>query len=120
MVVIDGNVIAVACTIIVVSLYGIRAYMRTILGDKYLAESKKLQLKINQAKNILQDMSIKPSKSISDIGDIKNMSLDEVVEALGFDKEELNNPLVRPIIEKAFNKLKEGKASNVGQEEIGY
>lgn len=46
-----------------------------------------------------------------------NMTLEDVAEQLGFDKKELNNPLIRPLAEKLFEKFKSGQ---LNQEESEY
>jgi len=52
--------------------------------------------------------------------DYKDMSLDQVAEALGIEPGDLNNPLIRPFAEKMFNRLKQGNVKNEQQEETGY
>ena len=56
--------------------------------------------------------------SIDVPGDVLNMSLEDAAEAIGFDKKDLNNPIVRPIAQKIFDGIK-AKAAAQDQGEEG-
>jgi len=57
-------------------------------------------------------------------GDVLNMSLEDAAEAIGFDKKDLNNPIVRPIAQKIFDGIKAKAAAeqqgNDGTPEISF
>ena len=51
----------------------------------------------------------------------QDMTLDQVGEMLGIDPKELNNPIIRPLLEKIFDKFKSGEINpEQQQEQIGY
>lgn len=73
----------------------------------------KLQSKLNKS-------NTKADKSNTTNIDVTNMSLDDVAEMLGIDEKELNNPLIRPLIEKMFDRFKQGQLQNVETDNSGY
>lgn len=58
---------------------------------------------------------IRPDANIQ--ADVSNMTIEDVAEQLGFDKKELNNPLIRPLAEKLFEKFKSGQLNQDEQQE---
>ena len=56
--------------------------------------------------------------------DMLNMTLEDAAEAIGFDKKELNNPIVRPIAQKIFDGIKAKAAAEQqdgeGKPEISF
>lgn len=76
-----------------------------------------LSIDMGKIKKALKDglASVVPQAGITQAGtEIANvtqdLTLDQFIEAMGFDAAELNNPIVRPIAEKMFNQMK-AKAS---------
>ena len=73
--------------------FGIRPQTRNLV-----AQSKALQLKINQFKNELPDFK---ENSTSIVGDaLGNIGIEGILNELGIDSKIVNNPLVKGLIEK--------------------
>lgn len=52
--------------------------------------------------------------------DLTGMTLEQAMATFGFDAKELNNPIVRPIAEKIFDRLKQGNVQNDATGDEGY
>lgn len=79
-------------------IYGFRQIVVKVLTDKYMKESKKLQLLINNIKREYGDFVEKPSDFIG--GAMSNMGLDGVMDELGIPA--VFKPLAKGFIDKAI------------------
>jgi len=100
--------------------YVVRKLSQLFITDRYLTESKKLQLKINQAKAIIQELPDISSKNvqqnISNKQDITGMTFEQAAESFGLEPKDYNNPIIRPMLEKMYaNMLKEQVGSGEGE-----
>lgn len=99
-------VVTVASTL---TFYVARQLGKMFIADKYLLASKQLQLKINQAKGILQDLPIKQLEkgqgNVSNLLDLRGMSFDQACEMFGISKADRNNPIMRPMLEKIYMQM---------------
>jgi hypothetical protein len=106
------------------AIYSIRTIWQKIIGDKYIKESKKLQLLYNNIKREYGDLVEEPSDFISSA--IGGMGIDGLLSELGINPSILNNPLVKGFIDKyaptILEKIKSGdikiKGVNAEQNEI--
>lgn len=79
-------------------IYSIRTIWQKIIGDKYIKESKKLQLLYNNLKREYGDLVAEPSDFIGSA--IGGMGIDGLLSELGINPSILNNPLVKGFIDK--------------------
>ena len=78
---------------------------RNIISNKYLKESKKLQLLINQLKKEYGELVNEPEDFIG--GALGSMGVEGILNQLGVDPSILNSPLVKGIVDKYAPKLLE-------------
>lgn len=85
-------------------------------------ELGKIKTKLRQSQENITQVTESAAITADDLGiaNIQDMTLEQVAESLGFDATELNNPLVRPMAEKVFARLKAGMAENAGQDNTGF
>jgi len=97
-------------------IYSIRTVWQKIIGDKYIKESKKLQLLYNNIKREYGDLVEEPSDFIGSA--IGGMGIDGLLSELGINPSILNNPLVKGFIDKyaptILEKIKKGEISIKG------
>lgn len=77
-------------------LYFTRQLSKLWIADKYTKEAQRLQLKINQAKHILNDLPTETSELSQDFSEM----LPALLSELGIDDKALENPLVKGFLSK--------------------
>lgn len=87
-------------------LYGLHMINKKILTDKYIKESRKLQLYINNLKREYGDLVAEPSDFIGQA--IGNLGIEQLLGQFGIDASILQNPIVKGFLDKY---LKKGGAS---------
>jgi len=89
----------------VLILYTIRSIYTKIISDKYLKESKKLQLLVNNLKREYGELVEEPQDFIG--GAISQMGVEGLLKQFGIDPGILNNPIVQGFISKYAPKMME-------------
>jgi len=89
----------------VILFYTVRSIYLKILSDKYLKESRKLQLLINNLKKEYGELIEEPTDFIG--GALGSMGIEGLLKQFGVDESILKNPVVRGIIDRYAPKLME-------------
>lgn len=109
-----------------VAIIGLMMWYSYGINERYkskykgaLTELGKMKSKLNKSMSNIQNA---PNTSGGGEGvlDFSDMTLEQAMETMGFDPKELNNPIVRPIAEKIFNRLKQGNVQNEATDDTGY
>ena len=89
-------------------------------AKKFQEESKKLQLKLNQARDIVGNFSDKPQDAFSQM--LSSVGVDGVMKELGIDPSILSNPLVKGLISKYAPRILEqlSKKGVTDEKKIGF
>jgi hypothetical protein len=81
-----------------------------------------LLTEVSKMKGQIKELSnAEVSPETVNIPDLSNItSLDQAAELFGIDPKDLNNPLIRPMLEKVFERFKSGKINESETENEGY
>ena len=82
-----------------------------------LTEVGKIKTSLKRMGNTTAGSTSHPTQGTSGTGlpDVANMTLEDAAEMIGIDAKDLNNPIIRPIAEKIFAKIKEGQEGNTDE-----
>ena len=86
----------------VFGMYALYLYNKKVLSDKYIKESKKLQLMINNLRYEYGDLLKEPSDFIGST--ISNLGIEALLDQLGINPSILQHPIVKGFLDKYLKK----------------
>lgn len=104
--------ILVAISVFMAGIFAMAGLRLWFITHQDVNMSKKVNglcIDVGKIKKQLRDGSMGVVGQVQQTTISQDMTLDDVAEQLGFDKKELNNPLIRPLAEKLFQKFKSGQ-----------
>ena len=120
------NFILAIVILIMAAIFGMTGLKMWYVMHQDMNLSKKvngLSIDMGKIKKALKDglAPVVPQAGITQAGtEIANvtqdLTLDQFIETMGFDKDELNNPIVRPIAQKIFDQMKAKVTVTDGEE----
>lgn len=107
----------------IVAIIGLKMWYSYKINERYKSKYKGALTELGKLKSKLSKSMTPPiGQDASPDGgfDFNSMTLEQAMEAMGFDAKELENPIVRPIAEKIFDRLKQGNTENSPTDDMGY